>query len=425
MIRTLAAAAAGWATRGVRAQAASPYGQLYPTRSENTREPLIALPDGFKYTRLSRPGVVMSDGNPTPRLPDGMAAFDVNGELRLVRNHEVKDLAFPISAGPWQYDGMAGGGTTTVVVDPFTRLPLRQFVSLSGSAGNCAGGPTPWGSWISCEEFLGNTGFTKLHGYCFEVPASANTPVNAVPLKAMGRFLHEAAAVDPVTGIVYLTEDQDTAGLYRFVPNQPGVLAAGGKLQMLAVRDAPTYDTSSNQTVGARIDVAWVDIANPDASVFSQGRARGGARFRRLEGAWFDGGSLFFTATTGGNRGLGQIWELRVRAEPHKQRTLHRNTAWQGDLTLLFESPRAEVLQMPDNITVSKSGTLMFCEDNGGDAYIRGFTKEGVIFPFARNLAPGFEDTEFAGVCFSPDGETMFVNIQAAGATLAIWGPWR
>ena len=423
MIQQVAVATAGLLARDTRA-AAPAYGMLHPRPSENGGEFLLALPDGFRYTRLGRAGAPMSDGNPTPRLPDGMAAFFVNAELRVVCNHEVREVTFPISAGPWQYDGMGGGGTTTIVVDPITRLPIRQFVSLAGTITNCSGGPTPWGSWISCEESLGGAGFTQPHGYCFEVPAAANTPVAAVPLKAMGRFVHEAAAVDPTTGIVYLTEDQDSAGLYRFLPRQPGVLAAGGRLQMLAVRGSRLFDGSNGQITGLRLPVTWIDIDDPAFGVFAQGRARGAARFRRLEGACFGSGSLFFTSTSGGDRGLGQIWQYRARTG-RKQRAVRNGAApWDGDLTLLFESPAADVLRMPDNICLTPWQTLMVCEDNLGTTYLRGVTRQGAIFPFAKNIAPDFETSEFAGACFSPDGQTLFVNLQAAGATLAIWGPW-
>jgi len=232
---------------------------------------------------------------------------------------------------------------------------------------------------------------------------------------------HEAIAIDPITGIVYLTEDQETAGLYRFLPKQRGVLSAGGKLQMLAVRGASTFDAFRGQTMGERIPITWVDIANPDGNVFGQGRARGGARFTRLEGATFSNGVLFFTSTTGGDRALGQIWQLRVRAS-QRQRALHSGAT--EELSLLFESPTADVLKLPDNITVSPWRTLMVCEDNGGSNYLRGVTLDGAIYPFAHNITPGFETSELTGVCFSPDGATLFVNIQLAGATLAIWGPW-
>jgi secreted PhoX family phosphatase len=422
MIQHMAAVTAALLAPEVRGS--TKYGALVPRRTENGGELLLALPDGFRYTRLTYTGAPMSDGNATPPLPDGMAAFSVDGELRLVCNHEIKQAALPIAPGPWQYDGMGGGGTTTIVVDPITRLPLRQFVSLAGTTGNCAGGATPWNSWITCEESLGAGGHTKLHGYCFEVPAAANTPVNAVPLKAMGRFVHEAAAVDPESGIVYLTEDQEAAGLYRFVPQQRGVLAAGGRLQMLAIRDAPAYDASVRQTEGVRLPVAWVDIDNPDAAVFVQGRARGGAQFRRLEGACFGSGSLFFTSTTGGNRGLGQIWQYQVRSGRKHRAVGQAAGPSNGELTLLYESPAADQLLLPDNLCFTPWQTLMVCEDNGGATYLRGVTAAGEVFPFALNIAKGFETTELAGACFSPDGETLFVNMQAVGATLAIWGPW-
>jgi secreted PhoX family phosphatase len=423
MIQQVAAVTAGLLARGTRA-AVPGYGPLHPRHSENGGELLLALPNGFRYTHLSRAGAPMSDGNVTPRLPDGMAAFFVSGELRLVCNHEIREVTFPISAGPWQYDGLGGGGTTTIVVDPVTRLPIRQFVSLAGTITNCAGGPTPWGSWISCEESLGGAGFTRPHGYCFEVPAAADTPVAAVPLQDMGRFVHEAAAVDPTTGIVYLTEDQDNAGLYRFLPNQPGVLAAGGRLQMLAVLGARRFDGSIGQVRGLRLPVSWVDIQSPGFEVFAQGRDRGAARFRRLEGACFGSSSLFFTSTNGGDRGLGQIWQYRARTGGKQRAVRNGSGPWDGDLTLLFESPAAGILNMPDNICLTPWQTLMVCEDNGGPTYLRGVTRQGAVFPFAQNIAPGLETTEFAGACFSPDGQTLFVNMQAVGATLAIWGPW-
>lgn len=405
------------------------YGGLISKPAANTGETLLELPEGFEYTVFGRTGEPMSDGRPTPAAHDGMAAFQVGGELRLVRNHEVRGPVGPgrsIAPGPASYDPNAPGGTTTLIVNPGTRTLERSFVSLSGSSTNCAGGPTPWGggSWITCEETTRGPadGHTVPHGYCFEVPAAANGPVTPVPLRAMGRFVHEAIAVDPATGAVYLTEDQLEAGLYRFLPTRPGELAAGGRLQMLAVRDRPRYDTRTGQRRLEELPVTWVDIPDPDprdaeassAAVRLQGTERGGAAFARLEGAWYGNERIYVNATSGGDRGLGQVWEYRPAADG-------------GLLRLLFESSAPELLRSPDNICVSPrpEGGLVLCEDGSGVQHLRGLTRDGVIFDFARNAVPGHQDSEFAGATFSPDGQTLFVNIQSPGLTLAIWGDWE
>src|SRR5688572_8489752 len=204
------------------------YGNLQPAGSE------LALPAGFMYRRFSVTSTPMSDGRPTPSAHDGMAAFALpNGNVRLVRNHEIPGLATPgllTVAGDLArgYDPGGQGGTTSLeikVMPDGDRRLVRDFVSLSGTIMNCAGGPTPWGSWLSCEEGTqGGPPLRQPHGYCFEVPARANEEVRATPLKALGRFVHEAVAVDPATGFIYETEDESSAGFYRFIPNQPGVL---------------------------------------------------------------------------------------------------------------------------------------------------------------------------------------------------------
>lgn len=415
------------------------YGNLRPTKSLNTGETLLALPEGFSYTAFGKTGSRMSDGHLTPPAHDGMAAFAVQGELRLVRNHEInggigkQGAALGSAANLPAYDTSAGGGTTTLIIDPKTRLPRKDFVSLSGTLNNCAGGPTPWGSWISCEETtLGETkfttadgrtrgGFVACHGYCFEVPATANQAAPPVPLKAMGRFVHEAIAVDPKTGIVYLTEDQGTAGLYRFLPKRRGQLSAGGRLQMLMVTKRSQADLRTQQTVGKKLNVTWTDIPDPDPvaadtdtlAVYKQGLARGAATFARLEGIWYGDGSIWFTSTSGGNNKLGQVWQYTPQGRDG------------GILKLIFESPEEAVLDMPDNLCFSPRGGLVICEDGHNEQFVRGLTKQGQIFDFAKNMTPGYEGKEFAGVCFSPDGSTLFLNLQTPGITLAIWGPWQ
>ncbi len=429
-LRSTAALPAWSAMRGFQALAwdrpaeAAGYGALGPTRAVNTGEILLALPEGFQYTAFGRTGAIMSDGLPTPPDHDGMAAFLVGDEVRLVRNHEVTRLGPPIAPDGPSYDAVAAGGTTTLVVDPRTRLPVRSFVSLSGTLINCAGGPTPWGSWISCEETtLGpGSGLRQRHGYCFEVPAAANGPVQPVPLRAMGRFVHEAIAVDPESGIVYLTEDNDgyVSGFFRFLPKEPGRLAAGGRLQMMSVRGAPNYDTRSGQEPGRILRVEWVDIPDPDPdvpdlarhAVFFQGARLGGAVFGRLEGAWYGGGLIYFDATSGGDVGKGQIFEYRPAASG-------------GSLRLIYESSDPTELNGPDNLCLSPRGkALVVCEDCTAVQHIRGLTIDGAIFDFAENMVPAHERDEFAGATFSPDGETLFVNVQRPGITLAIWGDW-
>ena len=182
---------------------ASGYGALVPAAAKNTGETYLALPKGFEYNIIGKTGAPMSDNNKTPAKHDGMAAFKVRGELRVVRNHEITNGKLPVAGSPIganPYDETAGGGATTLVINPKTREIVRDFVSLSGTLVNCAGGATPWGSWISCEETtLGPAlrtlkdgkkigGFAKPHGYCFEVSASANSSLPACSAQGDGTF---------------------------------------------------------------------------------------------------------------------------------------------------------------------------------------------------------------------------------------------
>ncbi len=404
------------------------YGPLSPAGPE------LALPAGFQYVMFGVEESTMSDGNPTPKGHDGMAAFALpNGNVRLIRNHEDRDNALnaTVNGDPsTAYDSKGGGGTTSLEVRPGGNRDLvKDFVSLNGTIVNCAGGPTPWDTWMTCEETTaGQTqGWNKDHGYIYEVPVSAEDEVQAVPHKAMGRFVHEAAAVDPKTGYVYMTEDRSTAGLYRFIPNRAGDLASGGRVQMLKVKARPNYNTTNGQRVDKPLPVEWVDIENPDPpeaetnalAVFQQGQAKGGAIFTRLEGCWYGDGSIFFHSTNGGDAELGQVWEYRPRGISG------------GQLIMIFESKSAEMLDAPDNVTVSPRGGIVICEDGDNGNYVRGLTPDGKIFDFAQNIT---NDREFAGATFSPDGETLFVNIQGdlsvggpgnKGMTFAIWGPWE
>lgn len=393
------------------------YGPLMPKAADNDGITHISLPAGFSYVAVGKVGEPMADGTPTPNLHDGSAVFAVPGRtdrVVMVRNHE--QAAGPAYATP-AYSAAAAGGTTNMVYDLNSREVVATYPSLAGTYRNCAGGPTPWGSWLSCEETNAVTGDTQ-HGYIFEVPSSATSAVDPQPLKAMGAFVHEAVAIDPGSGIVYETEDRGTAGFYRFIPTTPGDLAAGGRLEMLAVKARPNYDTRTGQRVGKPLPVEWVLIDDPDPAsyavnslaVYEQGFAKGGATFARLEGAWTDGQSIYFNSTSGGDAGEGQVWEYRARG------------ASGGQLILTFESPNAGVLDNPDNITVSPSGALLLCEDGGGTDFLRGISRRGQIFDFSQNL---FNNAEWAGAAWTPDGSTLLVNRQSPGVTFAITGPFE
>jgi len=392
---------------------------------------LLDLPKGFQYRAFSRTGDTMSDGNPVPADHDGMAAFPgANNTVILVRNHELSptETNKPGLIAPTnkQYDSNNRGGTTTLIVGPNREL-ISHYASLAGTNRNCAGGPTPWGSWITCEETTETPATTpinlKPHGYNFEVPANASGPVDPIPLIAMGRFNHEAVAVDPKTGIVYQTEDRGDSLFYRFIPNQRGNLKAGGVLQALVIKGKPQVNTSNKPTktipVGEPLEVEWVTIDNPNpdndnapTGVRYQGYAKGAAQFTRGEGAWYGNGEVYFTCTNGGAAGAGQVW-----------RYVPGTTAQQGGTIELFVEPDDPyILDAPDNVVVAPTGDLFLCEDGPNTQYVVGVNPSGQLYQFARNA---LNDSEFAGACFSPSGQTMFVNIQTPGITFAIWGPWR
>lgn len=422
------------------------YGALAP----GPDTPEFEIPENFHCVRISE-ALLPSVGNPQVRVPnafDGMASFPLpNGNVRLIRNHEMTDppeTARPL--GSPYYDPKGSGGTTSLEVRITGSGANRrvevvdEFVSLAGTRVNCAGGPTPWGSWLSCEETCSGLaeGFDRPHGYIFEVPAAATRAVDPVPLTAMGRFIHEAVAVDPETGIVYETEDawynpergQPGAGLYRFIPNRRNVLAEGGRLQMLAVDGQPGYVTARGQRPGTTLPVHWVEIEDPDpagaeaepTTVFREGLAKGGAIFARLEGAWAQDGGIYVVSTNGGDARAGQIFFYRPTSPDA------------GELTLVFESPSPEVLDAPDNICMTPRGGLIICEDGGGEEYIRGLDREGRIVDLVRSPHPegAPEPGEFAGACMSMDGEVLFFNVQGssrldgtrASVTYALWGPW-
>ena len=415
---------------------------------------ILDLPKGFSYQLISRQGDEMDDGLLVPARADGMAAFPGrNGNVNLVCNHEN----YPSQAGhgPFGrsherfdridvasvYDPGNGktpgtGGTTTIVYNPMSGRTIHRHLSLAGTEVNCAGGPTPWGSWLSCEEVFSDPGSgfeygelvyrEKRHGYIFEVPAATTHAVKPVPLRDMGRFVHEAAAVNPASGVVYLTEDQHRSLFYRFIPDIPGELARGGQLQALAIAERPSFDTRNwsdpqGMKQGKWMATRWIDMTDADSATDDlrlRGFEAGAARFARGEGLCYAGGSVFMTATYGGPNISGQIFEYRMSAADGTE--AEANDA--GHIRLLAESTPQGVLQNADNLTMSPWGDLIICEDTHFHCGLVGIRPNGQQYVLADNA---YNNSELAGICFSPDGTVMFVNIQLQGLTLAITGPWN
>lgn len=416
--------ASGCMARGgssIAAASARSYGPLLPDPAG-----FLDLPQGFSYRVISRMGDAMSDGGTVPDKADGMGCFKLlGGKLALVRNHELApgaDAGAKLTSG---YGKMPGGddifpgGTTTIVMDAKTLAVEDQFRSLAGTVRNCSGGTTPWGSWLTCEE-PSSRGLKLLpeHGYVFEVPATANGLVDPVPLKAMGRFNHEAAVVDPATGVIYMTEDEGDSLFYRFIPEVPGQLAKGGVLQALLV-DGGISDSRNQDGIGfaplTQHNVRWVTLDNPespDNDLRIRGAAMGATLFARGEGLHFGDGELYFCCTSGGAAKLGQIFRL----VPGKNGGADR-------IQLFFESTDPKQFNYGDNLVVGPNGHLVVCEDQYTDVvdnHLRGLTPAGEVYDLARLNA----QTELAGACFSPDGKTLFVNAQSPSATIAITGPW-
>lgn len=416
------------------------YGPLVPDPNG-----LLSLPHGFSYQIVARAGITtMESGHPTPSRADGTGCFvrhGGNGSV-LVVNHEIaaQAAAVPVPHLPGlTYDeGRAYGGTTNVEVDKGHNR-IREYVSLAGTFVNCAGGKTPWNTWLTCEEAddipTAANQLQQRHGYVFEVdPHDQEANLDPKPLKFMGRFQHEAVAVDPDTHVIYETEDAVSPNglFYRWTPPDSALPLERGSLRNLA-DDAGTLeamrassggdhvpDLSVATEPGTTYDVTWEPVLERDeASVPLRVQVSTASRSRKLEGCWW------------GDNGVYVVASFARTAPPDGSAAEHDGQVWFFDpidqtLTLKLRfavTPDQDAdVDRPDNITISPYGGVILAEDGVGQQHIVGATDSGETFFIGLNQ---LNNAEFAGPTFSQNKKTLFVNIYNPGIVFAVEGPWR
>ncbi|MFE5209855.1 alkaline phosphatase PhoX [Streptomyces sp. NPDC056600] len=349
---------------------AGPYGALGAADANGIR-----LPSGFTSRVIARSRQKVSGTNYTWHdAPDGGACYADGSGWIYVSNSEISSTG---GAGAVKFNS---SGTIT-----------GAYRILSNTNVNCAGGKTPWNTWLSCEEVD--------RGYVYETdPWGVKA---AVRRDAMGRFKHEAAACDPQRGVIYLTEDVSDGAFYRFRPTTWGDLSSGTLEVMVG----------SSATSGS---VTWARVPDPTgASTATRNQVSGTKRFNGGEGCYYANGTCWFT-TKGDNR----VWAYDAAAQ-----TI--SLAYDDSLVTSGTAPLTGV----DNVTGTASGDLYVAED-GGNLEICVITPQGVVAPFLR--VEGQSASEITGPAFSPDGRRLYFSSQrgtsgssSGGITYEVTGPFR
>ncbi|CAM5423270.1 hypothetical protein SROCM77S_02874 [Streptomyces rochei] len=346
-----------------------PYGALGAPDANGIR-----LPAGFTSRVIARSGQKVAGTSYTwHNAPDGGACYADGTDWIYVSNSEINP----------------SGGASAVKFSS-TGTITSAYRVLSGTRQNCAGGRTPWNTWLSCEEVD--------RGYVYETdPWGVKA---AVRRDAMGRFKHEAAAADPVREAVYLTEDVSDGCFYRFRPTTWGDLSAG-TLEVLVAGS------------GTSGPVTWAKVPDPSGATATRNQVSGAKRFNGGEGCYYADDTCWFT-TKGDNR----VWQYDAAA-----RTIE--LAYDDSLVTSGTAPLTGV----DNVTGSSSGDLFVAED-GGTMEICVITPSDVIAPFLR--VDGQSGSEITGPAFSPDGTRLYFSSQrgtsgssSGGITYEVRGPFR
>lgn len=424
---------------------------------------ILALPAGFRYTIVTETGSTKLDHGQglTPSSHDGMAVFDAGrNRYTLIQNHEIKpgaEYGVPNVKGTVYDPGARNGGGCTVITTDRSGRNYGEFVGISGTSTNCSGGPTPWDTWLTCEETENKAGETwtsgdqkgvyqKDHGYVFEVTSDGKSDPR--PIKCFGRYAHEALAIDKHRTSVYLSEDAGGPnGLFYRWSAPRGVKLGRNMLTRLAP-DAGTlaamaiimddgsvlpdvaYLTSAQ--MGRPFPVKWITVPDRDARTkpvrqqFTDGQVTRGKKF---EGVWGTDEGVYVVNSYAFNEGDlptdavphdGMVWFYNYREQtiqlvtyfPHQATAVSGDAAKYNDLT--FDGP--------DNVSVTPWGSLVLAEDGAGASHVLSAFPGGPTYAIARNQ---LNDSEFCGPTFTEDGKVLFVNMQNPGLTLAITGPWE